>query len=161
MGDRNMKPGDWICGSCQTHNFASRSLCFSCQAPGRPGATSGGFGVGPATGMKPGDWLCPRPTCKFQNFSSRQECMRCGSQKPGTTAGGAGVMAGHGRPTQGVPSKVLPGDWFCNQCNINNFASRTRCMQCGGPNTGGGRTIDRPGDWSCPNDSCRYHNFSR
>eukprot|EP00884_Botryococcus_braunii_P019802 jgi/Botrbrau1/6505/Bobra.0034s0078.1 len=26
----NFKPGDWLCQSCRTHNFASRTQCFRC-----------------------------------------------------------------------------------------------------------------------------------
>jgi hypothetical protein len=28
----NWKPGDWMCGACNTHNFASRAACFRCGA---------------------------------------------------------------------------------------------------------------------------------
>jgi len=28
-----MKEGDWLCGKCQGHNFASRKACFKCKEP--------------------------------------------------------------------------------------------------------------------------------
>ncbi len=56
--------------------------------------------------------------------------------------------------------KLLPGDWICLACEMNNFASRSHCLQCGMPGAGAPRPADRPGDWSCPNSTCRYHNFA-
>ncbi|KAJ3092942.1 hypothetical protein HK102_000036 [Quaeritorhiza haematococci] len=83
--------------------------------------------------------------------------------------------AAYSRP--GMSSKVLPGDWLCPTCGVNNFASRTRCLQCGTGNpsppalsphqhlhpegpTPRTRPTDRPGDWNCPNSACRYHNYA-
>jgi len=31
----SLKPGDWVCSSCQSHNFASRSRCFRCSKGAR------------------------------------------------------------------------------------------------------------------------------
>ncbi|KAI8903215.1 hypothetical protein EDD86DRAFT_101517 [Gorgonomyces haynaldii] len=56
--------------------------------------------------------------------------------------------------------KLLPGDWICTLCDMNNFASRSHCLQCGSTSQDCPRPADRPGDWSCPNDECRYHNFA-
>ena len=30
--DVQMKPGDWCCSKCSTHNFAHRSACFKCNS---------------------------------------------------------------------------------------------------------------------------------
>lgn len=62
----------------------------------------------------------------------------------------------------GMSSRILPGDWACPNCNVNNFASRTRCVQCGSPNVriASSRPSGRPGDWTCPNETCAYHNFA-
>ncbi|KAI8854704.1 hypothetical protein BC829DRAFT_379452 [Chytridium lagenaria] len=157
-----MKPGDWLCTSCQYHNFASRRNCFKCQAP-HPHVVKQTATANAAQPMKPGDWNCPNISCKFQNFASRFECMRCRTRKP--PVGGYGP-SGHFKT--GVSNKILPGDWNCAQCRLNNFASRSRCMQCGSPQyqaagpASGPRTrpTDRPGDWNCPNDTCRYHNYA-
>eukprot|EP00899_Mesostigma_viride_P021392 jgi/Mesvir1/29254/Mv25850-RA.1 len=37
---RNFKPGDWMCtrDGCNVHNFASRSVCYRCNAPRQEGS---------------------------------------------------------------------------------------------------------------------------
>ena len=59
-----------------------------------------------------------------------------------------------------LSAKILPGDWICNGCQLNNFAARLKCINCGSSHAGAIRPIDRAGDWTCPNDSCRFHNFA-
>ncbi|KAJ3195234.1 hypothetical protein HK101_000763 [Irineochytrium annulatum] len=168
-----MKPGDWLCGDCSYHNYASRRSCFKCSAPHPSGANlqaqPQSSSSAPGPGMKTGDWIC---TCGFQNFASRQECMRCRTRKPAGQQQQYGLVSSPQNVTKtGVSNKILPGDWLCRQCSLNNFASRTRCMQCGGPQAPGAsvphmptapksRPTDRPGDWHCPNENCRYHNYS-
>ncbi|KAK4257372.1 hypothetical protein QN277_006967 [Acacia crassicarpa] len=34
------KPGDWMCSSCGTHNYASREECFKCKTPNHDGEKS-------------------------------------------------------------------------------------------------------------------------
>lgn len=62
-----LKAGDWVCPSCQFHNFASRQECYRCQvmkpddakvyghedvdAGGGGGGMGGGGGVGRGGGM--------------------------------------------------------------------------------------------------------------
>ncbi|KAI8840469.1 hypothetical protein BJ741DRAFT_516541, partial [Chytriomyces cf. hyalinus JEL632] len=76
-----LKPGDWVCGSCHKHNFASRSVCMQC------GAASGSAvevqrGI---PGKRPtdrlGDWTCASSVCRYHNYASRVECFRCGGPK--------------------------------------------------------------------------------
>lgn len=62
----NMKPGDWLCPSCNNHNYASRVNCNSCG--------------GVRNGMKQGDWVCR--SCRNHNFASRHECNKCHEPKP-------------------------------------------------------------------------------
>lgn len=71
---------------------------------------------------------------------------------------------------QGLSSRVLPGDWRCEHCDINNFASRTACFQCGAPPSGStAEAIGNPtsgtsrstgerktNHWMCPNPNCGY-----
>ena len=45
-----IKPGDWVCGNCQAHNFRSRTLCFVCQKPINDGRIF----------YRKGDWHCPK-----------------------------------------------------------------------------------------------------
>merc|ERR1712190_405487 len=63
----NMKQGDWMCGSCGNHNFASRVECNRCHQL-RPG-------------FKHGDWVCRDATCRNHNFKSRTECNKCNAPK--------------------------------------------------------------------------------
>lgn len=61
-----------------------------------------------------------------------------------------------------------PGDWICQACGANVFASKDTCFKCQAPkpvqtyNRGGPGVIGvglgsggdvRPGDWTCPNCS--------
>ena len=43
-GGGNFRPGDWMCSSCNNHNFASRTECKRCGAP--KDGTAGGYGSG-------------------------------------------------------------------------------------------------------------------
>jgi len=63
-----MKQGDWMCSSCNNHNFASRAVCNKCQAQ-RPG-------------YQPGDWTCG--TCRSHNGSMVGACAQCQAPKPMT-----------------------------------------------------------------------------
>ncbi|XP_002986556.2 zinc finger Ran-binding domain-containing protein 2 [Selaginella moellendorffii] len=74
-GGADVKPGDWFCPSCNTHNFASRGTCFKCgnekvennaSMDGRPG-------------WRMGDWTCTG--CSEHNFASRTECFKCNAPK--------------------------------------------------------------------------------
>ncbi|CAG8558493.1 17126_t:CDS:2 [Acaulospora morrowiae] len=161
------RPGDWVCTSCQFHNFASRRTCFKCNSnnpnPSMVPQTPPNFTLG--------DWMCPNPQCNFHNYASRTHCLRCGTYKPQGMYG----------PPQ---TPFRPGDWICPNpsCSFQNFASRTHCMRCGTSNhlgydafgnpageQGGYGTVVhgpsspaqapfRPGDWHCP--TCSSHNFA-
>ncbi|CAG8529749.1 6179_t:CDS:2 [Diversispora eburnea] len=163
-----LRPGDWVCVSCQFHNFASRRTCFKCNSnnpnPSLIPQTPPNFTLG--------DWMCPNPQCNFHNYASRTQCLRCGTHKP---------QGLYGPPqTSNIPFR--PGDWICPNpaCVFQNFASRTHCMRCGTSNHLGydaygnpteqgygvvvhgpsppAQTPFRPGDWYCP--SCNSHNFA-
>ncbi|KAI9089640.1 ribonuclease H-like domain-containing protein, partial [Phlyctochytrium arcticum] len=69
---QTVKPGDWMCPTCQFHNFASRRTCSKCHAT-NPSPTP----YVSNQPLKPGDWICQDPACSFQNFASRMLCMRC------------------------------------------------------------------------------------
>ncbi|KAJ3334200.1 hypothetical protein HDU76_006572 [Blyttiomyces sp. JEL0837] len=194
-----MLPGDWLCTACQYHNFASRRNCLKCAAVSPIVANAGHvqtqmvgsgtmnhsqYSYSQSQGQPPknGDWVCQNAACKFQNFASRHECLRCRTRKPFQHVqmpyiGVPGVTistAAAANIKSNVSGKVLPGDWACTSCSLNNFASRSRCWQCGtlspaqaasGPLVippGGPRSrpTDRPGDWNCSNSTCRYHNYA-
>ena len=102
-----------------------------------------------------GDWDCPK--CNNSNFSFRTECNRCG--EPRGDARGAprndrrggfdrrnndrrgGFDRRGGRDGNRGGYEAKPGDWTCNDCGANNFASRTSCYKCGpdAQNRGGDR----------------------
>ncbi|KAI9364934.1 hypothetical protein DFJ73DRAFT_619771 [Zopfochytrium polystomum] len=170
----SLKAGDWLCPSCQYHNFAVRRNCMKCYTA-NPNAPAGGpSGSHLVIGGKPGDWLCPNHSCRFQNYASRYECMKCQTPRPG--GGGGGYGGGHRASSYSgnAGPRLLPGDWLCARCQTHNFSSRVQCLRCGGPVTPGGagpggfvpqtgaryRPTDRPGDWNCPSETCRYHNYS-
>jgi len=60
-----VRDGDWMCPSCNNHNFASRANCNKCQQV-RPGYRSG-------------DWTCTG--CRAHNFASRDACLKCQTAK--------------------------------------------------------------------------------
>eukprot|EP01004_Peranema_trichophorum_P007381 NODE_6157_length_919_cov_40.679648_g5566_i0.p1 GENE.NODE_6157_length_919_cov_40.679648_g5566_i0~~NODE_6157_length_919_cov_40.679648_g5566_i0.p1 ORF type:complete len:267 (+),score=31.25 NODE_6157_length_919_cov_40.679648_g5566_i0:62-862(+) len=84
------EPGDWICQTCDAHNFAKRGICFKCQTP--KGGGGGGYnsGYGPdALPFEHGDWYCP--SCETHNFARRANCFRC--QAPRQDGGYGGPSA--------------------------------------------------------------------
>lgn len=123
-GPGGMRPGDWICGSCGNHNYASRDNCNKCGAPksqqntgfggammkgGGPRSAPYGMAMQPP-GMRPGDWICP--SCGNHNYASRDNCNKC--QHP-----------------KSAPVSFRQGDWMCPNCGNHNYASRTNCNKCG------------------------------
>lgn len=109
-------PGDWICPSCDMNNFASRSHCLQCGAPGVDA-------VRPAD--RPGDWSCPRQNCKYHNFASRTQCYKCNALR-------------NCLPTPLVEIKEREGNWSCPnaKCRFRNFNRRKRCIKCGSSELG-------------------------
>jgi len=104
--------------------------------------SGGGGGGGPGGhAPKPGDWTC---SCGASVFASKDECFKCGEQKPGKGGGGGGKDGG-GKDGGGGGGKDggkggKPGDWTCSGCGANVFASKDSCFKCGGarPDGGGG-----------------------
>jgi len=105
-GTRDLRPGDWICPECKYHNFSSRDICNKCPCPREGGGGGGGrsrrddwggggsrrddwggggsrrddWGGGGGGGRsRPGDWECS--DCRFLNFASRSQCMKCNNKK--------------------------------------------------------------------------------
>ena len=102
-----MKPGDWTCRRCGSHNFASRKECkrYNC-SEWRPKHL---------IPSKEGDWDCP--TCHYKCFASKTSCPKCNTQKP---------MASKDITRQN-------GDWDCDTCKEVNFGSRVVCRKCNQP----------------------------
>ncbi|KAJ3041986.1 hypothetical protein HDV00_008277 [Rhizophlyctis rosea] len=140
------RPGDWICPTCQTHNFASRRSCLKCHAgsTAAPGANGGfrnngvgkpingsGSGASKANNLRPGDWLCPDPNCAYWNFRSKTSCTRCGRGSEGAQVVPEGYAGGAGQGGYGGSRRE--GDWDCPnaECGFHNYASREECFRCG------------------------------
>jgi len=90
----NGKPGDWVCQSCHTNNFATRNDCFGCRQPRNAVIQSVFASIGqpavaniavnnnnnqPRSGRKPGDWDCP--SCGCVNFATRDSCFKCSGRR--------------------------------------------------------------------------------
>ncbi|KAI9304358.1 hypothetical protein BJ944DRAFT_266964 [Cunninghamella echinulata] len=65
------RPGDWICPSCQFHNYSFRSSCGECSKP---------ISVNQ---LRLGDWICPH--CEYYNFQHVLSCKNCTELKPSPT----------------------------------------------------------------------------
>ncbi|ELR24980.1 Znfinger in Ran binding protein [Acanthamoeba castellanii str. Neff] len=158
LNGMGVRPGDWLCASCNELNFASRRVCRKCNF--NPSLYFAQFPVH----HRAHDWRCP--TCADINFGSRTVCRKCGTAQPmafaaaaaAPTGGGRGKPSGRGYGGRGMrggrgrggahfgqggdgggggggggvaPSSFRPGDWFCDQCKDHNFASRKVCRKCG------------------------------
>ncbi|KAJ3152382.1 hypothetical protein HK101_001816 [Irineochytrium annulatum] len=84
-----LRPGDWICGTCDLNNFSSRTRCMRCGRDAAECAVASVPGT-VTTAMvtprarptdRPGDWLCGRAECRYHNYASRVVCYRCGARK--------------------------------------------------------------------------------
>merc|ERR1740129_757000 len=128
-----------MCAACGNHNFKSKEKCNMCGGPKTAptpsyGACKGGgcmrsapymaaMPSGMGGNMRPGDWMCP--SCGNHNFSSRENCNRCGNPKQMPKS-----------MPQNLPPNFRDGDWMCPECNNHNFASKTACNKCGAPKGG-------------------------
>ena len=96
----------------------------------------GGGGGNPNFGRSRGvcfDWQkgsCERgENCRFTHSN---EAEGADGQGPYATYGG---RRGFGN--------VRPGDWNCQSCQVNNFASRINCFKCNAPKPEGGAGMDQ------------------
>lgn len=154
-----MKEGDWMCPSCNNHNYASRQVCNRC-AGARPPPEGKG---------QPGDWMCPM--CQNHNYRMRQVCNKCAAPKPGGKGGfgpgacgkgglpggggvGHGVCGGKGgamglgcgmggQQAGGCGGDFRQGDWVCAHCGNHNYAKREVCNKCSAPRL----PLGHPGDF--------------
>lgn len=125
-----VRPGDWHCLRCAFHNFASRRTCLKCQAP------------------KPFEWTCSQ--CFGQNHYMAP-CMHCGAEYASSLLPTAPAAMANATAPPSSNVRFRPGDWFCSQCHLQNFASRTVCYRCQAPNTNPPSTItmaDTPPSYS-------------
>jgi len=106
-GGFKLLSGDWICSSCNHHNFASRVLCQRCNQP--------------------------KPQNNQNNQGERDENsnQRFQSQNQGQDNQNINQRFIPSQNQQGV--KMLPGDWLCQHCGCHNFQSRYECFKCRQP----------------------------
>ena len=128
-GRQTTRPGDWKC-SCGGDNFASRTQCYRCgndsPAPGRM------LAVKREVQVRPGDWSCPE--CGVLVYASRSECFKCKVRVACAPAFVDCQLTQHPQAPRGESAAMeggRPQDWPCPGCKFMNFASRTKCRQCG------------------------------
>jgi len=131
-----MRPGDWICGACGNHNFASRQVCNKCGGPRTDDGSGAGLpsAYGPAYGAA---------------HSAQPSSAMAGPYGRPAYVGGSG-SGGAGGPVR----EMKEGDWMCPSCGNHNFASRVKCNKCNTLREG-----MKEGDWICR--SCKHHNFAK
>ena len=126
--------GDWDCPKCNNSNFSFRTECNRCGEP-----------RGDARGAPRND--------RRSGFDRRNNDRRGGFDRRGGRDGSRGGFDRRGgRDGNRGGYEAKPGDWTCNDCGANNFASRTSCYKCGpdAQNRGGDR---RGGDRRGPRQS--------
>ena len=103
------------------------SLPFSgCPKPGHAAApAAAAMPAALPANMKAGDWICPH--CSDHVYAYKSACGRCRTPKP-VGVGGVVLVPGTGAPA--VPrggGAARPGDWICESCGDNVFASKVYC----------------------------------
>ena len=73
--DREVREGDWVCGTCGGHNFANKIACFTCRTPRPEGYVIDSSLRDKNSEKKPGDWTCPK--CGGNVFAKRTRCYVC------------------------------------------------------------------------------------
>jgi len=159
---------------CGNHNYADKRSCNKCKTPRTLAGVGPKGGQAPA-GFRPGDWLC---SCGNHNYASKSHC-RCGVSKAMLVGGGLGGMGmgmgmgfgdlGFGLPQLGGGGGAPSLDVFAaqaaaaaQQLYIQQMAAFAAAASGqAGPASGGAHTPSmRAGDWVCPNDQCRNHNYA-
>ncbi len=133
-GDRDQSGGgDWTCPQCSNSNFSFRTECNRCSAP--RGDTPGDGGGRQDRGRD------DRRGGRFDRGNDRRGGDRGGRFDRGNDRRG-GDRDQRGGDDRNAPK---PGDWTCNDCGANNFASRSSCFRCGPDAAQRGGRSDRGG----------------
>ena len=79
---QSWKPHDWSCPSCNSHNFAKRTNCFSCgtAAPPTHEQPSERKNRERTNESREGEWVCG--SCSACNFAFRLMCYVCSRPRP-------------------------------------------------------------------------------
>ena len=133
--DRNsrMKPGDWMCPTCNNHNFASKTVCnrTDCDTPKPAGSDHRGQGRSSWGDQRRGG------DRRRQGYSSRGD-QRRGGDRRGQRRSSWGDQRRGGDRKDRSQNETREGDWTCKQCGNVNFAFRTECNRCGVKKDGSG-----------------------
>jgi rRNA processing protein Gar1 len=149
-GDRDQRGGgDWTCPQCSNSNFSFRTECNRCSAPrgdtpgdggghqgrGRDDRRGGRFDRG--NDRRGGDRGGRFDRGNDRRGGDRGGRFDRGNDRRGGDRGGrfdrGNDRRGGDRDQRGGEDRnsPKPGDWTCNDCGANNFASRTSCFRCG------------------------------
>lgn len=171
--------GDWHCPNMSCKNFtdnvvyANKTNCPICgtekppppegpppppkqpppaAAPAAPAGPPGQHIREPIPGARPGDWHCPNEACKNHTgnvvYGSKSYCPLCGTDKPVDAAPVAPPAPVHVTPPPPPVRGVTPPSNI-GGCSMGG---------CQGPVPGPVQAPNaRPGDWHCPNESCKNH----
>jgi len=149
----HVRAGDWLCPTdgCPNNKayvFAKNASCPACGIP-KPEVTSApAWPESTPPWVSPGDWSCPTAGCKNSTafvFSSKVSCPECGAAKPDQAAV--------------APPRATWG-------NLGGMAAAAPMMMqmmmgkgggSGGKGSWGPPPWTNPGDWQCPNASCKNH----
>lgn len=167
----NFRVGDWMCPSCNAHNYKSKTACFKCKLPkqqnllnnanisalvGQLGAGGGNqqqlvnllLGAAAAAGGRskvPANFRPGDwmcPGCEGHNYNNKDFCFKCNAGKPKNAEANSLAMAG------GVPPNFRKGDWLCGSCNAHNYQSKSSCYKCGADKSGA--TVGAEGEVRAP-----------
>jgi rRNA processing protein Gar1 len=149
-GDRDQRGGgDWTCPQCSNSNFSFRTECNRCSAPRGDTPGDGGGHQGRGRDDRHGgrfdrgnDRRGGDRGGRFDRGNDRRGGDRGGrfdrgNDRRGGDRGGrfdrGNDRRGGDRDQRGGEDRnsPKPGDWTCNDCGANNFASRTSCFRCG------------------------------
>ncbi|CAO3618986.1 unnamed protein product [Cunninghamella echinulata] len=117
----------------------------------------------------PGDWMCPNTNCSFHNYSSRAQCLKCGSYRPPS----------HGSSPHHHPPPPRPHHYHAPPPHSHHHSHHhgppppSSTSSSSSPHPPGGfnphhyppprphhPSSIRPGDWFCPNPACGFQNFA-
>jgi len=97
------------------------------------GRGDGGRGRGGGYTPSEGDWPCPDPSCGNVNFARRTSCNRCGVDKPMDKRGPKGGIKIGSNAAEKSKGLFSADDWQCGKCGNVNWARRSTCNVCNGP----------------------------
>jgi len=97
------------------------------------GRGDGGRGRGGGYTPSEGDWPCPDPSCGNVNFARRTSCNRCGVDKPIDRRGPKGGIKIGSNAAEKSKGLFSADDWQCGKCGNVNWARRSTCNVCNGP----------------------------